>query len=75
MLGGNPETGPFYIDGAYPGAWLYLGVSEGTAAPIFVLSKRLDLVPGTNELRCLIEEVTIDAAKHEPWLIAEYELA
>ncbi len=43
---------------------LYLGVSEGTATPIFVVSYWLELEPGTHEVRCHLGDLPLPAGRY-----------
>jgi ABC-type polysaccharide/polyol phosphate transport system ATPase subunit len=50
--------------------WLYLGVTEGTASPVFVVSPghELALQPGTNLVRCSIERLPLPRGRFFLWL-------
>jgi ABC-2 type transport system ATP-binding protein len=56
----------FQTDGAYQGA-LFLGVSEGTAAPIFVLRTDVSLADGENEVRCHIDHLPLPRGRYYLW--------
>jgi ABC-type polysaccharide/polyol phosphate transport system ATPase subunit len=57
-------------DMEYPGAWIYVGVSEGTAAPIFVICKKLYVAAGRNEVRCLIADLPLPGGRYYVWTMA-----
>jgi ABC-type polysaccharide/polyol phosphate transport system ATPase subunit len=52
--------------------WLSIGVSEGTASPVFVVSKRARVVPGPNRVRCSIAHLPLPRGRYSIWL-AGYE--
>jgi ABC-2 type transport system ATP-binding protein len=45
-----------------------IGVSEGPASPIFTLTRRLALVPGRNELRCLVDNLPLPRGRYYVWM-------
>jgi hypothetical protein len=50
-------------------AWLYLGVSEGAATPIFLLNpgREVMLEPGTTEVRCSIPRLPLPGGRYYVW--------
>ena len=59
--------------GSFRGAWVYLGVSEGTASPIFVVSKKVDLPAGSSHLRCSISELPLPYGRYSVWMFSHDE--
>jgi ABC-type polysaccharide/polyol phosphate transport system ATPase subunit len=55
-------------------AWLYLGVTEGTASPIFVVSpgRELPLQPGRNVVRCSVDRLPLPRGRFYLW-VGAYE--
>jgi len=45
-----------------------LGVSEGTAAPIFIVNEKLDLVAGMNQLECEFPHIPLAGGRYFVWL-------
>jgi len=45
-----------------------LGVSEGTAAPIFIVNEKVDLVAGMNELECQLPHIPLAGGRYFVWL-------
>jgi ABC-type polysaccharide/polyol phosphate transport system ATPase subunit len=45
-----------------------LGVSEGTAAPIFIVNEKVDLVAGMNELECQLPQIPLAGGRYFVWL-------
>jgi ABC-type polysaccharide/polyol phosphate transport system ATPase subunit len=45
-----------------------LGVSQGTAAPVFLVNEKLELKPGTNEFECTIPNLPLAAGRYFVWL-------
>jgi ABC-type polysaccharide/polyol phosphate transport system ATPase subunit len=56
-------------DDAYR-TWLYLGVTEGTASPIVVVSagREIPIEPGRNVVRCRIEHLPLPRGRYFLWL-------
>ena len=56
-------------DDAYR-TWLYLGITEGTASPILVVSagREVPLEPGPNVVRCRVEHLPLPRGKYFLWL-------
>ncbi len=48
-------------------AQMYLGVSEGTASPIFVVSNRLDLTAGDTDVRCELPSLPLPRGRFFLW--------
>jgi hypothetical protein len=46
---------------------VHLGVSEGTAAPVFTLSWPVELAPGQTEVRCRVEELPLPRGRYSVW--------
>lgn len=44
-----------------------LGVSEGTAAPIFIVNEKVDLVAGMNELECQFANLPLAGGRYFVW--------
>jgi ABC-type polysaccharide/polyol phosphate transport system ATPase subunit len=44
-----------------------LGVSEGTAAPIFIVNEKVDLVEGLNELECQLPHIPLAGGRYFVW--------
>jgi ABC-type polysaccharide/polyol phosphate transport system ATPase subunit len=44
-----------------------LGVSEGTAAPIFIVNEKVDLVAGLNELECQLPHIPLAGGRYFVW--------
>jgi hypothetical protein len=53
-------------EGAY--ARFYLGVSQGTAMPIFVVRNRLEFPTGEFELRCVMKNIPLPKGRYYLWL-------
>jgi ABC-2 type transport system ATP-binding protein len=72
--GGPSETqGPLEIRAivSSPGgqeSTMYLGVTEGTAEPIFVVSRKVDLPAGETEAQCLIRHLPLPAGRFYLWM-------
>jgi len=49
-------------------AILYVGVSEGSAAPIFSVHQELKLEPGANIRRCTLQSVPLPRGRYFVWL-------
>ena len=51
-------------------AWLYIGITEGTASPIVVLSagREIPVAPGRNVVRCRVEHLPLPRGKYFLWL-------
>ena len=49
-------------------AQLCLGVSEGPASPIFTLTEPVHLKPGTNDFRCLIDNLPLPRGRYYTWI-------
>jgi ABC-type polysaccharide/polyol phosphate transport system ATPase subunit len=47
---------------------LHIGVSEGTAAPIFVLGRDVHLAPGQNEISCAIADLPLPRGRYYVWM-------
>jgi ABC-type polysaccharide/polyol phosphate transport system ATPase subunit len=45
-----------------------IGVSEGPASPIFTLTRRLALVPGHNDVRCLVDNLPLPRGRYYVWM-------
>ncbi len=45
-----------------------LGVSEGTAAPIFIVNEKIDLVAGMNLLECQLPQIPLAGGRYFVWL-------
>ncbi len=45
-----------------------LGVSEGTAAPIFIVNEKADLAAGLNELECQLPQIPLAGGRYFVWL-------
>ena len=54
---------PSPIDGS-----IFLGVSEGTAAPIFIVSDKVSLQAGNNEVECVLPHLPLAAGRYFVWL-------
>jgi ABC-2 type transport system ATP-binding protein len=54
-------------DGAHDGL-LYLGVSEGTASPIFLVTRALSVTQGETEVRCQIANLPLPRGRFYLWL-------
>ncbi|MGH9023203.1 MAG: polysaccharide ABC transporter ATP-binding protein [Acidimicrobiia bacterium] len=54
-------------DGAHEGL-LYLGASEGTASPIFLVTRTLLVEAGESEVRCLIAHLPLPRGRFYLWL-------
>jgi len=73
--GGLPKTGDtLNIDLALESdesyrAWVYLGVSEGAATPIFLVNpgREVLLDPGVTQIRCSIPSLPLPAGKYYVW--------
>jgi hypothetical protein len=54
--------------------WLYLGVTEGTASPIFVVSpgRELPVQPGRNIIRCSVDRLPLPRGRFYLW-VGAYE--
>jgi ABC-type polysaccharide/polyol phosphate transport system ATPase subunit len=50
-------------------AWLYLGVSEGAATPIFVINpgKEIPLVPGSTHVSCTVPTIPLPRGRYYLW--------
>jgi ABC-type polysaccharide/polyol phosphate transport system ATPase subunit len=50
-------------------AWIYLGVSEGAATPIFLLNPGRETVvePGVTEVRCEVERLPLPSGRYYVW--------
>jgi ABC-type polysaccharide/polyol phosphate transport system ATPase subunit len=50
-------------------AWIYLGVSEGAATPIFLLNpgRETILQPGATRVRCEIPQIPLPAGRYYAW--------
>lgn len=50
--------------------WLYLGITEGTASPIVVLSagREIPIGPGRNVVRCRIEHLPLPRGRYFLWV-------
>jgi ABC-2 type transport system ATP-binding protein len=50
-------------------SWVYLGVSEGTASPIFVVNPGREIIipPGTTSLRCRVERLPVPRGRYSLW--------
>jgi ABC-type polysaccharide/polyol phosphate transport system ATPase subunit len=50
--------------------WLYLGVTEGTASPVFVVSpgREIPVRPGRNVVRCSIDRLPLPRGRFFLWL-------
>jgi hypothetical protein len=50
--------------------WVYLGISEGTASPIFVLNpgRETHISPGQTTVRCAIEGLPLPLGRFYAWL-------
>jgi ABC-2 type transport system ATP-binding protein len=72
--GGIPMTqGPLDITavletGERRTAMTFLGVSEGTATPIFSVRRDLALEPGETEIRCSIDHVPLPRGRYYVWI-------
>jgi ABC-type polysaccharide/polyol phosphate transport system ATPase subunit len=51
-------------------SWFYIGISEGTAAPVFVVSHRTKVVEGENTLRCSIAHLPLPRGSYSMWMAA-----
>jgi ABC-type polysaccharide/polyol phosphate transport system ATPase subunit len=60
-------------DEEFVGAWIYLGVSEGTAAPIFVVSKKFDVPAGRSRLQCSIDDLPLPNGRYSMWMMSHEE--
>ncbi|HEY8647513.1 MAG TPA: ABC transporter ATP-binding protein [Gaiellaceae bacterium] len=49
-------------------AWFYLGVSEGTASPVFVINRFAHLTEGLTQLRCSVEHLPLPKGRYSLWL-------
>ena len=51
-------------------SWVYLGVSEGTASPIFVVNpgREMIITPGTTSVRCEVERLPIPRGRYSLWV-------
>jgi ABC-type polysaccharide/polyol phosphate transport system ATPase subunit len=51
-------------------AWIYLGVSEGAATPIFLLNPGREALiePGDTQVRCTIPEVPLPGGRYYVWI-------
>jgi ABC-type polysaccharide/polyol phosphate transport system ATPase subunit len=47
---------------------LFVGVTEGTAAPVFVLRRHVDLRPGETELRCSVSSLPLPRGRYYVWV-------
>lgn len=47
---------------------LTLGVTEGTATPIFIVNEHVDLTPGRNTIRCTLQSLPIPAGRFYVWI-------
>jgi ABC-type polysaccharide/polyol phosphate transport system ATPase subunit len=73
--GGLPKTGgPLEISLTLTAdeshrAWIYLGVSEGVATPIFLVNpgRETNLEPGPNPVRCLIPSLPLPRGRYFVW--------
>jgi ABC-type polysaccharide/polyol phosphate transport system ATPase subunit len=74
--GGLPKTGgpldveiSIHSDDRYR-AWVYLGVSEGAATPIFLLNPGRETMfePGQTEVRCTIPSLPLPAGRYYLWV-------
>jgi ABC-2 type transport system ATP-binding protein len=52
-------------------AWFFIGVSEGTASPVFVIARRGRLVPGQNGFRASIAHLPLPAGHYSVWLASK----
>jgi len=52
-------------------AWFYLGVSEGTASPVFVINRFARLARGETELRCSVANLPVPQGRYYLWLAAD----
>jgi ABC-2 type transport system ATP-binding protein len=51
-------------------AWFYLGITEGTASPVFVVTRFARLVGGKTELRSSIAHLPLPLGRYSLWLAA-----
>jgi ABC-type polysaccharide/polyol phosphate transport system ATPase subunit len=53
-------------------AWVYIGISEGTASPIFCLNpgSELRIPPGRTEVSCSIPQLALPRGRYYVWLTA-----
>jgi ABC-type polysaccharide/polyol phosphate transport system ATPase subunit len=49
-----------------------LGVSEGTAAPIFIVNEKVDLSAGLNELECVLPQIPLAGGRYFVWFELTY---
>jgi ABC-type polysaccharide/polyol phosphate transport system ATPase subunit len=51
-------------------SWVYLGVSEGTASPIFVVNPGREIIipPGTTSIRCTVERMPVPRGRYSLWM-------
>jgi ABC-2 type transport system ATP-binding protein len=51
-------------------SWVYLGVSEGTASPIFVVNPGHEIIipPGTTSIRCEVERMPVPRGRYSLWV-------
>jgi ABC-type polysaccharide/polyol phosphate transport system ATPase subunit len=51
-------------------AWLYIGITEGTASPIVVLSagREIPVGPGRNVVRCRVDHLPLPRGKYFLWI-------
>jgi ABC-type polysaccharide/polyol phosphate transport system ATPase subunit len=57
----SPESTP---------ATVYVGITEGTAAPIVLLQRQLHLAAGTTDLRCSIANLPLPRGRFYVWVVA-----
>jgi ABC-2 type transport system ATP-binding protein len=49
-------------------AWFYLGISEGTASPVFVINRFARLAHGKTELHCSVDHLPLPRGRYYLWL-------
>ena len=51
-------------------SWVYLGVSEGTASPIFVVNPGREIIipPGTTSISCAVERLPVPRGRYSLWV-------
>lgn len=74
--GGSPATGhpaevTLVVETASPfSARMCIGVSEGTASPVFLVGRRLELGAGESEIRCTLGDLPLPRGRYFLWAAA-----
>jgi ABC-2 type transport system ATP-binding protein len=69
IFSGAPMTATFVVRMPEAGtAGFYVGVSEGTATPIFVIRKRIDFGSGDMEIECAMRDLPLPKGHYSLWI-------